>query len=226
MATSTRRTAKKTAAKPAPKPAPEVVEEELEELETEADEVDGDEDLEADDMEELEEDEVSEAKPTTKKTSAAAQTVTFGIQDLIALIKKETGEDTDGRQLRTLIRKMARETDRKGGPRVQREITPGNRSRYDWTGPNDPEVQAILAAFKGGELEAEKQAKLKALKEQKAAKIAAQKAAAAEETEDDEEKPAARKTAAKKTSSTRRKPAPVVEEVEDDEELELDEDDE
>lgn len=211
---------RKTAAKPkaAPKPAPEELEEEL--TEDEAPDVDEDFEPEADeDLEELEEDEVSETKPATKKSSAA-QEVTFGIRDLCALIKKKTGDDVDPRAIRTLIRKMARD---KSG-RIDREIVPGNRQRYDWSGPNDPEVTAIIKAYQGGELEAEKQAKLAALKEQKAAKTAAKKAAAAkeadEEVEEETPKPARR---AKKTTASKRKAKPApVEEVEDDEELELD----
>lgn len=211
-AASTRRRSTK-AAKPA---EPEEVEE-LEETESDDD-----------DLEEMEEDEVTE-KPATKKSSAAAE-VTFGIRDLVDHIEAETGQKTDPRGLRTLIRKMARDN----SGRVQREITPGNRTRYDWSGPNDPEVVAIVKAFKAGELEQEKQAKLAALKEQKAKKTAAKKAAAAEVEEDDSEDEApakpARRTAAKKTAAKpatrRRAKAPEPEVVEDDEELDLDEDDE
>lgn len=214
--TRTRRGATTKAAKPAP-----VEEEEPEELEVE--DTDGGEDEE---MEELEEDEVADEKPTTKKNSATAE-ITFGIRDLVDLIKKKTGQDTDPRGIRTLIRKMARD----GSGRVNREITPGNRTRYDWSGPNDPEVVKIVDAFKAGELEQEKQAKLTALKEQKAAKTAAKKAATAQTVEEDEgddeaeAKPARRRTAAaKKTAAPARRTrkAPEPELVEDDEELELD----
>lgn len=211
---ATARTARRTtkAAKPAPAVEPE------EDFDEDLVEEEGD-----DELEEMEADEVSESKPTTK---SAAQEVTFGVRDLVELIKKETGQDTDPRAIRTLIRKMARD----GQGRVDREIVPGNRQRYDWSGPNDPEVRAIVAAFKGGELEAEKKAKLDALKQQKAAKTAAKKAAQAanEVEEDEEEAPAPRRRTAKKAAAktpTRRraaKPAPV-EEVEDDEELDLDE---
>jgi hypothetical protein len=208
-ATRTRRTATTKPAKAEP------VEEEPEELEAE--------DTEEEDMEELEEDEVSDEKPAPKKSSAAAE-ITFGIRDLVELIEKKTGQKTDPRGVRTLIRKMARD----GSGRVNREITPGNRTRYDWSGPNDPEVVKIVKAFSDGELEAEKQAKLTALKENKAAKTAAKKAAAAEVEEADEDeapaKPARRRTAAKKTTAparrTRKQPEPEL--VEDDEELELD----
>lgn len=206
-ATRTRRASTKAA-------KPEPVEEEPEELETEDEE-----------LEEMEEDEVAESAPA-KKSSKVAE-VTFGIRDLVAHIKEETGQDTDPRSIRTLIRKMARD----GSGRVDREITAGNRTRYDWSGPNDSEVVAIVKAFKGGELEAEKQAKLAALKEQKAKKTAAKKAAAkeAEVEEDDaeDEAPAkpARRTAAKKAAPARRttrRKAPEPEVVEDDEELDLD----
>lgn len=217
MATTTARrtTAKKAAPKPPPVVEPEELEEELEDA--------AEEELEAEDMEELEEDEVEETKPTAKKK--AGSDIVFGIQDLISLIKAETGEVTDGRAIRTLIRKMAR--DESG--RVNRVITPGNRTRYNWSGPNDKEVRAIVEAFKGGELEEEKKAKLDALKAQKAAKTAAKKAAAAiEEVEEDEDTPAPAKKTTKKAAAakpTRRraaKPAPV-EEVEDDEDLDFDE---
>lgn len=199
----------------------EPVEEEPEELEVE-DTEDVDED-----MEELEEDEVADEKPATKKSSAVAE-ITFGIRDLVELIKKKTGQDTDPRGIRTLIRKMARD----GSGRVNREITPGNRTRYDWSGPNDPEVVKILKAFSDGELEAEKQAKLTQLKENKAAKTAAKKAAASTEVEEADEddapaKPARRKTTAKKTTAAparRTRKAPEPELVEDDEELELEDD--
>lgn len=172
MATATKRTATKKSA-PA-KPAP----------------VD-------DELEELEKDEVEEAP------AAKAAAVTFGVADVCKLINaRRAKEGTDGkdvtpRELRTLIRKMARED----SPRVDREIKAGNRSRYDWSGPKDPEVQAIVKAYFGGELEADKQEKLAALKARKAEKVAA--------------------APAKKASS--KKAAAVVEEEDEDvEELELD----
>jgi hypothetical protein len=204
------------------KPVKAVEPEEVEDLEeTEADD---------EELEEMDEDEVADTKPATKKSTASE--VTFGIRDLVAHIKEETGQDTDPRGLRTLIRKMARD----GSGRVDREIKAGNRTRYDWSGPNDPEVVKIVEAFKAGELEQEKQAKLAALKEQKAKKTAAKKQAAAAEVEEDDgeedEAPAkpARRTAAKKATTakttTRRRAAakPEPEVVEDDEELDLDDD--
>jgi hypothetical protein len=177
--TQTRRGTKKAAAaKPAPAPDPV------------------DEDTEDDDLEELEEDEVQEA--TTAKRGS--DDVLFGVADLCRILSKGAPKPVTPRELRQLIRKMAREND----PRVQREITAGNRSRYSWSGPKDPEVLAIIAAFKGGELEADKQEKLAALKAQKAAKKTAE--------------PAAVKSKSKKRAAA----APVEED--DVEELELDDD--
>jgi len=174
--------------KPATTPAPEP--EELEELE------------------ELEEDEAEEAPKKGK--GGAAQEVNFGVADLVAHIKEKTGKDVSTREMRTLIRKMARD----GSGRVDREIVAGNRTRYDWSGPNDPEVKAIMAAFTGGELEADKKAKLDELKARKAEKTAKKKA----------EKEAAEKKAATKAKSTKSKAKKAPEPVddEDDDDLELD----
>jgi hypothetical protein len=156
------------------------------------------EDVEEEELEELEEAEETEAP---KKRGGAAQEVTFGVADVCLLIKKKTGETVTTRALRTLIRKMARDDT----GRIDREIVAGNRSRYDWSGPNDPEVKAIVKAYTDGELEADKQEKLAALKERKATKPA-------------------KKSAAKKTSTKRRAPEPVEELEDEDEELELEED--
>lgn len=183
-ATATKRAAKKSA--PAPEP-------EVDDLELEEDE----------ELEELEADEVEEAP---KKS--AAQEVTFGVSDLAKWLTEKTGKKVTPRELRTLIRKMARD----GKGRVDRVITAGNRTRYDWPdGLRDPEVKAIVKAFKDGELEADKQEKLQALKDRKAAKKTAE--------------PAPAKKAAKKAT---KKAAAPVEELEDDEdeELELEDDDE
>src|SRR5690606_29906837 len=102
---------------------------------------------------------------------SSAQEVEFGASDLAKYLSEKTGKNITPRELRALIRKMAREDT----PRVDREIKAGNRSRYNWPGGlKNPEVKAIVAAVTGGELEADKQAKLAALKEQKAKKKAAE----------------------------------------------------
>lgn len=115
-------------------------------------------------LDELDADEGSDEKPKGKKTDD----VTFGVADLCKVAKKVTGKDYTTRDMRTLIRKMARD----GSGRINREIVAGNRSRYDWSGPNDPEVKAILKALKAGELEAGKKEALAKLKENKAKKNA------------------------------------------------------
>lgn len=158
----------KKAATPAPEP--EVLDEELEELE---------------------EDEVEE----TPKKKGGQEEVTFGASDLAAHLSETSGKKVTPRELRTLIRKMARD----GSGRVNREIKAGNRTRYNWSGLDDPEVKQIIAAFNGGELEADKKAKLEELKQRKAEKKAAGektgkkgkkgkgKAKAAEPVEDDDD---------------------------------------
>lgn len=182
---------KATTKKAAPKPPPvEVEETEDEELEDE----------ETDELEELEEDDATDTAPAGK-TKSKAQQVTFGVSDLAKYLVEKTGQKVDARGLRTLIRKMARD----GSNRVDREIVAGNRARYDWSGVNDPEVKRIIAAFKGGELEADKQEKLAKLKADKAVRDAAKKKLAEKSN----------KTAGK----TKKAAAPVVED-DDDEELE------
>jgi hypothetical protein len=152
--------------------------------------------------EELEEIEGDEAADTKSKKS---DDVVFGASDLAKLLSEKSGKTVSPRELRTLIRKMARD----GSGRVNREIKAGNRTRYNWSGPEDPEVQKIIAAFDGGELEADKQAKLAELKEKKAAK------------KKDKDKAEGKKGGKGKG----KKAEPVAEaDSDDDEDLDLDED--
>lgn len=119
--------------------------------------------------EELELEEVDGDEAEATATSKGGDEVVFGASDLARHLSEKSGKTVSTRELRTLIRKMARD----GSGRVNREITPGNRTRYNWSGPDDPEVKAIIAAYDGGELEADKKAKLDELKARKAAKKAA-----------------------------------------------------
>lgn len=130
----------------------------------------------------------------------------WGVNELIKLLKKKTGKEYKPREVRTQLRKMARD----GTNRVKRNITPDNRTRYAWTGPEDKEVLRIIAAVTGGEIEKGKKEALDKLKADKAA----QRAAAGDT-------PVAKK--AKKKAATK-----VIEpEDEDDlDDLEDDEDDE
>lgn len=153
----------------------------------------------------VEPDELEDELEELDDTKKGSDEVTFGASDLARHLSEGRDKAITPREIRTLIRKMARD----GSGRVQREIIAGNRSRYNWSGLNDPEVKKIIAAFNNGELEADKQEKLAALKERKTAQKAA--AAAAGDT------PPAKATTKKATT---KKAAAVVEE--DDEELELD----
>lgn len=146
-------------------------------------------------LDELEEDVEAE------DTEPAANAVTFGASDLARHLTEVTGKEIKARDLRTLIRKMARD----GSGRINREITAGNRTRYDWPdGLKDPEVKAIVKAVKAGELEQGKKEALDALKARKAE----QKASG---------------NGAKKSKKSKPAPAAVVED-DDDEELEDDDD--
>jgi hypothetical protein len=173
--------------------------EEVEELE---------DDLELEDLDETIEDEGAEKKTRKKRADAPA----FGINELCAHLQSLTDHEYTPREVRTLIRKMARD----GSNRVNREISPDNRSRYSWSGPEDPEVVAISDAVTGGEIEADKKAALDALKQRKAQKDAE---AAAQIKAVPMKKKAAAKRPAKKAAS--------LPPVDDDDEVEdFDEDDE
>lgn len=159
-------------------------------------ELEDDDELDTDDeLEELDEDEATEAAPKKKSKASDDDEVVFGAADLAKLASKGRDKPITPRDLRTLLRKMARDG------RLNREITPGNRTRYSWSGPDDPEVKAILKALKAGELEQGKAEALAKLKEQKAAKQAA-------------------KAKAEKKAGKKSKPAPVED---DDEDLDDDE---
>ena len=120
--------------------------------------------------------------PAKKKpVEPAADAAVFGVSDVADLIQVRTGKVVKTRDLRTLLRKMARDG------RLDREIIAGNRERWVWSGAEDPEVEKIIEAYMAGELEADKQEKLAALKERKAEQRAAAKAAKEAEEADDEE---------------------------------------
>jgi hypothetical protein len=122
-------------------------------------------------LEELEADVDGDEAPAKGKggKTKADDAVTFGVASLVELIKEKTGKEYSTRDLRTLIRKLAREDN----PKVKREVIPGNRTRYDWPkGEKDPEVKAILKAVSDGGIEAGKKEALDALKARKAEKKA------------------------------------------------------
>ena len=134
----------------------------------------------------------SATKSAPAKTKAAAkpapapeptEEAVFGVSDVAEIIQTRTGKVVKNRDLRTLLRKMAKDG------RLNREIIPGNRTPWTFDGPEDPQVEQIVEAYENGELEADKKAKLDALKERKAAERAAKKAAeedAAEEVDEED----------------------------------------
>lgn len=112
---------------------------------------------------ELEDEELVDDDEDTSDESTAEEVV-YGASDLAKTASKLMDKTITARQVRVLLRKMARDG------RIEREIKQGNRSRYSWTGPKDPEVKMILKAIKDGELEQGQKEALAKLKEQKAAK--------------------------------------------------------
>jgi len=114
-------------------------------------------------LEELEEDAEEEAPPAKKK--GRADDVAFGAKHLAILASQETGKKYEAKTIRTLLRKMARD----GSGRLNREVSPDNRARYSWEGPDDPEVKLIIKAIKAGEIEADRKEQLDKLRETKLA---------------------------------------------------------
>lgn len=165
-----------------------------------------------DDLDELEElEEIEEAPKKSKSTKAAPakatkkaraaasedeeESTSRGAAWLAEYINEETGKEYTGANIRVLLRKLAR------SGVLDREIGE-DRSRYAFTGPNDPIVKAALKAVKEGDLEREKAERLQAVKDGKATKKAAKKAAPVEpdedEDEDEIEEPAPKKKATRR----------------------------
>lgn len=177
MATATK--TRTTKAKPAPEP-------EVEEID----------DLELDEPEDDEIDEVEDTPAPKKATKAKAKAAAkddkpaFGTAELAAHVSEATGKTYDGKAIRVLLRKMAKDG-------VIARTVGEDRARYSFTGPNDPQVKAIVKAVKSGAIEAERKASLDKVKANKASKATPAKSTKArpaaveaedevEELEDDE----------------------------------------
>jgi hypothetical protein len=200
--------------------APVVVEDDIEELEeiTEDEDVEELEEVADDDLEELEEEEpepvpakrtrakaaTAPAKATkaapakaTKAAAAAAPKAETSENDsnwLASYVSEETGIEHDGRAIRMLLRKLA-----KDGV-FEREIGT-DRGRYVFPkGANDTVVKAVLKMVRSGEATAVKREGLDSVKENAVAKKTAAKAAAPA-------KAAPAKAAPAKAAPTRRRAA-------------------
>jgi len=113
----------------------------------------------------VEEDDEDVEVEDTEEADSETETI-WGVQDLIKLVKSKTGKDYKPREVRTQLRAMARRGE------IDREIIPGNKQRYSWSGPDDAEVKAFIKTVKGGEIEKNKKAALDKLKSDKAKKSA------------------------------------------------------
>lgn len=123
----------------------------------------------------------AEEKPAKKPRRAASEddeeTSAYNAKWLCEYITEQTGKEYTPASLRVLLRKMARSGD------LAREVGV-DRGRYEFTGPNDSVVKAVLKAVKEGAIEKEKTERLQAVKDKKAA---GKKAKADPEPEDDDE---------------------------------------
>lgn len=145
------------------KPAEEIAE--VEELDTDLD---------------LDEEEAEEEAPAPKKKSKAkaakaekaekpkAEPIEFGSQWLADHVNAETGTSHTPYTLRILLRKLTAE-----GTLVRDESA--GRARYSFTGPEDPQVVAIVDAVKNGVDKKAEAERLQGLKDKRAAKKAAEK---------------------------------------------------
>lgn len=164
-----------------------------------------------DDLEELDEleevEEAPKARKSSKKAAAAEpapksrrraaaeddeETQSYGASWLADYVNAEAGKNYSAANIRVLLRKLASDgtLDRAVGE---------DRSRYAFTGPNDPIVKAVLKHVKDGALEKEKAERLEAVKAKKAA-AKSKKAAEVDEDEDEDEieEPAPKKRATRR----------------------------
>lgn len=160
-----KRTARKAAApapaarrrRPAPEPEPE----------------------EDEDEEEIEEDEPAPKKRVAAKKAAPAKRTNtkpkYNTTWLAEFVEEKTGKAYKTTNLRGLLRRLAK---RGEFDRVIGEDT----GAYSFTGPKDPIAALVVKAVKAGEMDADRNDKMQALRDKKAAK--AKKAAPVEDVED------------------------------------------
>lgn len=121
-------------------------------------------DEELDELEEIELDDLDEEEAEETEVKTDARAVKFGTRELANYIEEEIGREYQPKELRVLLRKMARAGE------LDHEVKQGGGKRYSWDGPDDPEVQAILARVQGGEIEDARQEALDKLKERQTLK--------------------------------------------------------
>lgn len=113
------------------------------------------------------------------KAAAKPKSDSLGTPWLIEFITDKTGKEYSQFEMRTLLRKMAKDGE------FEREVG-SDRSRYVFTGVKDPIALAVLKHVKNGEIEAAKKESLEKLKA-RAPKKVSKKAAAAEVEDDDDD---------------------------------------
>lgn len=183
---------------------PEVVEDE--EFEDEFEDADETED-DGDELEDATDEEEAPAEKPKRKPPVRPK-IAFGSPELAAHVTEVTGENYDARAIRMLLRDMAK----KG--KLAR-VVGEDKARYEFSGPEDPTVKAVVKMVQAGEAKALKQAGLQAVKDRAAAKKAAAKAAPVEADDEGDEmeeveeapKPRTRRAAPKPTAPAKATPA-------------------
>lgn len=178
-----------------------------------------DDDLELEELEEV--DETPAPKKASKKAAKAApaeapakksrkaasedddaESSAYGAAWLADYVNEQVeGKNYSAANIRVLLRKLAADGT------LDREVGT-DRSRYSFSGPNDPIVKAVVKHVKAGTLEAAQKARLEAVASKKAdaapAKKAGKKASAPVVEEDDEDEEEIETPKASKKATRRR----------------------
>lgn len=150
--------------------------------------------------------------------AATAEPTQYGTEWLAEHVNDATGKSYDGYSIRILLRKLVQED----------EIDRGE-GRWNFTGPKDPAVRAVLAAVKSGKADDVKKERLESLKKKTAkpaTKTRAKAAPVVEDEDEDEPTPAprrrTRKAPAAKAPVRRGRPRKAAV-VEDEDDVDIDE---
>jgi len=139
------------------------------------------------------------AAPPTKTEAPANAATEYGSAWLAEHVTEVTGTEYDGRGIRMLLRKIAKDPE---GP-LGREIGE-DRTRYTFRGPNDPVVKAVVRMVKTGADKAVKREGLEKVKATTPPKRTRAKAEDVEETTPTRTR--ARKTTAKAAAPAKATP--------------------
>lgn len=125
------------------------------------------------------EDEAPVKKPVKKAPAKKAAAETKGTAWLVDHVNEQLGTEHPATAIRVVLRRLAKDG------KLDREVGE-TRTRYEFSGPNDAIVKAVVKAVKSGAVKADRDEKLTALKAKKAAAAVEVDEDEVEELEDDE----------------------------------------